>query len=137
MRKRDIQIIVHLYHNEREHLRKLVKKSGLSQEAYLRHLINGFIPTDAPPPDYFAMMKQLRHIGVNLKGYISCSARTSASSRISHGKRGCWLSTALTPLTSYLPTRMGCNYKSTRFMNRGNTCAISHGASAMMSGLRN
>jgi len=51
---------------EAEALNKCVKRSGLSREAYLRHLINGLVPTDAPPPDYFAMMKELRHIGVNL-----------------------------------------------------------------------
>ncbi len=32
----------------------------------MRQLINGFVPTDAPPPDYFAMMKELHYIGVNL-----------------------------------------------------------------------
>ena len=66
MRKRDIQIVTHLDQNERERLRKLVKKSGLSQEAYIRHLINGLLPTDAPPPDYHAMMRELRAIGTNL-----------------------------------------------------------------------
>ena len=66
MRKRDKQIIIHLNNGEREQLRKLVKKSGLSQEAYIRHLINGLIPTDAPPPDYHAMMKELHYIGINL-----------------------------------------------------------------------
>ena len=45
---------------------KLVKKSGLSREAYLRHLINGVVPQDAPPPDYFSMMKELHAIGNNL-----------------------------------------------------------------------
>ena len=42
------------------------KKSGLSQEAYIRHLINGLIPTDMPPPDYFTMMRELRAIGTSL-----------------------------------------------------------------------
>ncbi|MDL2289757.1 MobC family plasmid mobilization relaxosome protein [Clostridia bacterium OttesenSCG-928-F22] len=45
---------------------KLVKKSGLSREAYLRHLINGVVPNDAPPPDYFSMMRELHGIGNNL-----------------------------------------------------------------------
>ncbi len=66
MRKRHIQIITRLDSTEYEHLKKRVKKSGLSQSAYIRHLINGLVPTDTPPPDYFAMMKELRHIGVNL-----------------------------------------------------------------------
>ena len=45
---------------------KLVKKSGLSREAYLRHLICGVVPQDAPPPAYFSMMKELHAIGNNL-----------------------------------------------------------------------
>jgi hypothetical protein len=66
MRKRNIQINTRLDKSECERFKKLVKKSGLSQEAYIRQLINGLVPQDAPPPDYFAMMKQLHHIGVNL-----------------------------------------------------------------------
>jgi Bacterial mobilisation protein (MobC)./Ribbon-helix-helix protein, copG family. len=66
MRKRNIQIIIRLDKNEHQRLCKLVKKSGLSQEAYIRHLINGVVPNDAPPPDYFSMMKELHGIGNNL-----------------------------------------------------------------------
>lgn len=36
MRKRNIQIIVRLNRKEQEHLQTSVKRSGLSQEAYLR-----------------------------------------------------------------------------------------------------
>lgn len=43
-----------------------MKKSGLSCEAYLRHLVNGLIPQEAPPPDYFSMMRELHQIGNNL-----------------------------------------------------------------------
>jgi len=66
MRKRNIQVITRLNKDEHSRLKKLVKKSGLSQEAYIRHLINGVIPRDAPPPDYYAMMKELHYIGNNL-----------------------------------------------------------------------
>jgi len=66
MRKRNIQIIIRLDKDEHQRLCKLVKKSGLSQEAYIRHLIDGVIPNDAPPPDYFSMMKELHGIGNNL-----------------------------------------------------------------------
>jgi len=38
----------------------------MSQEAYLRHLINNLIPTDKPPTDYFGMMRTLNAIGNNL-----------------------------------------------------------------------
>jgi predicted DNA-binding protein len=66
MRKRNIQIIIRLDKDEHQRLCKLVKKSGLSQEAYIRHLIDGVVPNDAPPPDYFSMMKELHGIGNNL-----------------------------------------------------------------------
>ena len=66
MRKRNIQIILRLDEKENEQFKKRVKKAGLSQAAYLRHLINGLVPTDAPPPDYFSMMKEIRQIGNNL-----------------------------------------------------------------------
>ena len=66
MRKRNIQIIVRLDKDEQQRLRKFVKKSGLSQEVYIRHLIDGVVPNDMPPPDYFSMMKELHGIGNNL-----------------------------------------------------------------------
>ena len=66
MRKRNIHIQLWLNESEAERFNSCVRKSGLSREAYLRHLINNLVPTDAPPPDYFAMMKELRYIGRNL-----------------------------------------------------------------------
>ena len=66
MRKRTISILFRLNRKEAELLNKKVKKSGLSREAYLRHLINGHLPKDAPPPDYYAMMQELRQVGNNL-----------------------------------------------------------------------
>ena len=66
MRKRNVHIQLWLDKKEAQALDKLVKKSGLSREAYLRHLINGIVPQDAPPPDYFSMMKELHSIGNNL-----------------------------------------------------------------------
>ncbi|MEG0751090.1 MAG: plasmid mobilization relaxosome protein MobC [Oscillospiraceae bacterium] len=66
MRKRNIQIITRLSKEEHQHLSKLVKKSGVSQEVYVRHLINGVVPQDTPPPDYYAMMRELHGIGNNL-----------------------------------------------------------------------
>ena len=49
--------------------------SGLSREAYLRHLVNGLEPQDAPPPDYYAMMRELHGIGNNLN-QIAVKAHT-------------------------------------------------------------
>ena len=51
---------------EADTLNERVKKSCLSREAYLRQLINGLVPQDAPPTDYYTMMKELYRIGNNL-----------------------------------------------------------------------
>ena len=63
MLKRNIKVTFRLDKKESDHLRKRVKKSGLSQEAYLRQLINGLAPRDKPPPDYFSMMRELYAVG--------------------------------------------------------------------------
>ena len=66
MNSRNIEIKVRLNRKEAESLNKRVRKSRLSREAYLRHLINGSVPRDAPPPDYYSMMRELYHVGNNL-----------------------------------------------------------------------
>lgn len=63
MRKRNIRIQFWLNKKEADELHKRVKRSGLSREAYLRHLVRGYLPKDAPPSDYFAMMQELRKVG--------------------------------------------------------------------------
>lgn len=55
-----------LNRKEAEALDKKVKKSGLNREAYLRQLIQGIVPKDAPPPDYYSMMRELHKVGNNL-----------------------------------------------------------------------
>ena len=64
--KRNIEIKVRLNRKEADNLFKRVKRSRLSREAYLRHLINGVVPQDAPPPDYYSMMQQFYRIGNSL-----------------------------------------------------------------------
>ncbi|ANU54989.2 plasmid mobilization relaxosome protein MobC [Acutalibacter muris] len=66
LNSRNIEIKVRLNRKEAESLNKRVRKSRLSREAYLRHLINGSVPRDAPPPDYFSMMRELYRVGNNL-----------------------------------------------------------------------
>ena len=66
MRKRNVHIQFWLDKKEAKAFQKKVKRSGLSREAYLRHLVNGLEPQDAPPPDYYAMMRELHGIGNNL-----------------------------------------------------------------------
>lgn len=66
MRKRSVHIQFWLNKKEADSFNKMVKRSGLSRESYLRHIINGLVPTDVPPPDYYTMMRELHAIGTNL-----------------------------------------------------------------------
>ena len=66
MLKRNMKITFRLNESEHKKFKTRVKKSGLSQEEYMRQLINDLVPMDAPPLDYFAMMRELHYIGVNL-----------------------------------------------------------------------
>lgn len=75
MRKRNVSIMFRLNRREAEDLDKKVRKSGLNREAYLRQLIQGIVPKDAPPPDYYSMMRELHKIGNNLN-QIALKAHT-------------------------------------------------------------
>ena len=66
MNNRNIEIKVRLNRKEAEALNKRVKKCRLSREGYLRHLINGEVPREAPPPEYFEFMRELHNVGNNL-----------------------------------------------------------------------
>jgi len=66
MLKRNIKITFRLDKAENDRFKKRVKKSGLSQEGYIRHLLNSLVPTDLPPPDYYNMMRTLNAIGNTL-----------------------------------------------------------------------
>ena len=66
MRSRNVHIQFWLNRKEAEVLDKKVKRSGLSREAYLRHLVSGLEPREAPPADYYGMMREIYAIGKNL-----------------------------------------------------------------------
>ena len=66
MRKRDVPFLFRMNKEEAEAFRERVRKSGISQEAYVRQAITGKTPREAPPPDYYSMMRELHKIGNNL-----------------------------------------------------------------------
>ena len=66
MNKRIYEIKVRLTAEEMAYLNQLVAKSGLSRETYLRMLISGVVPKEAPSPDFWAIMRELHAIGNNL-----------------------------------------------------------------------
>ena len=65
-RKRNVRVQFRLDSKEHQTFMKAVRKSRLSKESYLRHLIQGVVPRDEPPPDYYSMMRELYRIGNNL-----------------------------------------------------------------------
>ena len=77
MSKRNIEIKVRLNRKEAEILNKRVKKSRLSREAYLRHLIDGVVPQDSPPPDYYSMMRELHGVANNSEFIIMLNQAAS------------------------------------------------------------
>lgn len=74
MAEKKVEIKVRLTPKEAARLQRQVKRSGLSREAYLRHLINGVVPQEIPPPDYFSFMERLYQVG-NLLEQISRQAQ--------------------------------------------------------------
>ncbi|MEG0912671.1 MAG: plasmid mobilization relaxosome protein MobC [Oscillospiraceae bacterium] len=66
MIKRPVQKLFRLSRQENEKFTALAKRAGITQAAYFRHLINGVVPSDAPPPDYYAMMREIHKLGVNM-----------------------------------------------------------------------
>lgn len=76
MRKRSISFLLRLSEPEYAHLMKEVEKTGLAREVYIRALISGYVPKPLPPPDYYAMMRQLQAIGNNLN-QLAAKAHTT------------------------------------------------------------
>lgn len=66
MNKRIYEIKVRLAADEMAYLNQLVAASGLSRETYLRMVISGVVPKNAPVSDFWAVMRELHAIGNNL-----------------------------------------------------------------------
>ena len=63
MRKRNVEIPFRLTRREAQELDKKVKKSGLSREAFLRSMIEGYQLHEKPGPEFYEVLRQLSAIG--------------------------------------------------------------------------
>lgn len=79
MLKRSIKVTFRMNTREFQRLKTQVKKTGLSQEAFIRSLINGYMPKELPPIDYFSIMRELHAIGNNLN---QLAAKANATGHI-------------------------------------------------------
>ena len=66
MRNRNIQIPIRLSTEEYETLMKKVKNCNCSREQYIRNLINGYSPKEAPPADYYTILSKITRESANL-----------------------------------------------------------------------
>ena len=66
MINRTNEIKVRFTDKELEEINKRAKASCYAREHYIRTLIIGHIPQSNPPPEYHAMMNELRRVGTNL-----------------------------------------------------------------------
>lgn len=66
MRSRNIQIPLRLSEEEYTVLMKKVGKCRCSRESYIRSLINGFSPKEAPPADYYKILSKISRESANL-----------------------------------------------------------------------
>lgn len=66
MRSRNIQIPLRLSEEEYAVLMKKVGKCRCSRESYIRSLINGFSPKEAPPVDYYKILSKISRESANL-----------------------------------------------------------------------
>ena len=60
------QFTVRLSSKEYELLLRTAQDCGLSMSAYVRQIINGYKPKEAPSMDFYRMMQELRAIGNNI-----------------------------------------------------------------------
>ena len=66
MRSRNVHVQLWLNRKEAATLTRSAKVCGITQSAYLRHLITGFVPREQPSPDYYAFMRSLYSLTNNL-----------------------------------------------------------------------
>jgi len=75
MRGRRNKITVRLSDRELRRLKAKVKKTGLSQEAYVRTLIEGYEPKALPPDIYHDMMRELSAITGTISEIVARAQR--------------------------------------------------------------
>ena len=66
MRSRNVQIPFRLSKEEYETLMKKVKSCNCSREKYIRSLIKGYSPKEAPPADYYTILSKISRESANL-----------------------------------------------------------------------
>ena len=66
MLTRNCEIKIRLTSKELGKLNQNVSATTMNREQYIRSLINGFSPKEAPPADYYKLICAVRKVGANV-----------------------------------------------------------------------
>ncbi len=91
MRVRKYRVQVRLDDNEYNSFRSKILKSGLSQEAYLRNIINNITPIEKPSKDLLQFIKELRQINNNINQIAMVANSTKHIDALQYQKNFKWI----------------------------------------------
>lgn len=79
--------------NEKDYslLQKELVRTGLKMQKYFEKLLNGVIPPDAPSADFFKVLTELRHIGINMNQIAAKANSTGNIDADSYRENYRWL----------------------------------------------
>lgn len=66
MRRRNCVVTLRFTKEEFDDLSKKVRKTHFSREAFIRNLLNDCTIKEAPPAEYYDLIRELRRVGSNL-----------------------------------------------------------------------
>ena len=66
MQMRQHQVLFRMSEEEFSTLRNYAEKCGMKREEYIRRVLLGATPREAPPADYYTLITELRRIGLNI-----------------------------------------------------------------------
>ena len=75
VRKREIKI--RLTEDELDSINQSAKICGLNREKYCRSILNGTTPREAPPVDYYKLIREVRRVGSNIDQILKAARSMS------------------------------------------------------------
>lgn len=64
--KRTFEIKIRLNRSELDALNRKVQKADMSRESYCRAVLNGAAIREAPPVEYYALIREIKRVGANI-----------------------------------------------------------------------
>lgn len=64
--KRNCGVLIRFTQEERDKLTEKAKKAGISREHFCRDILNGAEVKEAPPAEYYELIREVRRTGYNI-----------------------------------------------------------------------